>query len=171
MPLQRKLQIGCLSRRLFAWVLRRVHKLACKHMICLRAPGLWTMICLQADWQGLQGLQWYVNKHMVGKDIICSQATQRIPFVFIGIGPLNCVQIGIHLIPFGQSWFFFSKSAAMLLLKNKHNFTPSFIFSSPGDVSITAIAAPTAKRWTCPPACRHPQTHVSLLFRSKIPLG
>jgi len=39
----------------------------------------------------------------------------------------------------------FAKSAAMLLLKNKHNFTLSFIFSSPGDVSITAIAAPLQK--------------------------
>jgi hypothetical protein len=58
-----------------------------------------------------------------------------------------------------------------LLRKNKHYFKLSFIFSSPGDVSITAIAAPAAKRWACPPACCHPQMHVSLSSRSKIPLG
>ena len=51
MCLQRKLQIGCLPRHLFVWAQRRVHKLACNHMICLRAPGLWNMICLQTNWK------------------------------------------------------------------------------------------------------------------------
>ena len=43
-----------------------------KHMICLQARGLQTMICLQVDQQGLQGLQniSYVSKHVVGK--VCS---------------------------------------------------------------------------------------------------
>jgi hypothetical protein len=94
-----------------------------------------------------------------------------IPFVFLEIAPHSHVQTGIHMIPFGCSLGGFAKSAAMFLLKNKDNFTSSFIFSSPGDVSITAIAAPAAKKWTCPPACCHPQTHVSLLSRSKTPLG
>jgi hypothetical protein len=173
MRLQRKLQIGCLPRRLFAWVLRRVHELACKHMICSQAPGLWTMICLQADWQGSQGLQTYdmFTSIWLAKISYVPEPHKVIPFVFVGIGPLNCEQINIHMIPFGWSLGGFAKSAAMLLLKNKHNFTLSFIFWSPGDVSITAIAAPAARRWTCPPACRHPQTLVSLLSRSKIPSG
>jgi hypothetical protein len=63
----------------------------------------------------------------------------------------------------------FVQSAATLLLKNKHYFTESFIFPSPGDVSV-AIAAPTAKRQTYPPACCHPKPHASLLPRSKMPL-
>jgi hypothetical protein len=40
----------------------------------------------------------------------------------------------------------FDQSAAKLLMKNKHYFTYSFIFPSPGDVSFTATAAPAAKR-------------------------
>jgi hypothetical protein len=46
----------------------------------------------------------------------------------------------------------------------------SFIFLSPGDDSITAIAAAATKRWTHPPACCCPQSHASLLSRSKMPL-
>jgi hypothetical protein len=65
---------------------------------------------------------------------------------------------------------FFAQSAATLLLKNKHYFTLSFIFPSPGDVSITAIAPPADNRWTHPPACRRPQPHASLLSRSKMPV-
>jgi hypothetical protein len=45
-----------------------------------------------------------------------------IPFLFVGIGPLHCVQIGINMISLGG----FANSAAMLLLKNKHYFTLSF---------------------------------------------
>jgi hypothetical protein len=40
----------------------------------------------------------------------------------------------------------FAILAAMLLLKNMNYFTLSFIFSLPGDVSITTIAAPATKR-------------------------
>ncbi len=173
MHLQRKLKVGCLPRRLFAWVLWRVHELICKHMICLRAPGLQTMIFLQADWQGLQGLQTYdmFTSTWLAKISYVPKPRKVMPFVFVAIGPLNRVQIGIHMIPFGWSMGGFAKSAAMLLLKNNHYFTLSFIFSSPGDVSITAIVAPAAKRPTSPPACRCPQTHVSLSSSSKIPLG
>jgi hypothetical protein len=173
MHLQRKLKIGCLPRCLLTWVLRWVHELACKHMICLQAPGLQTMICLQVDSQGLQGLQTYdmFTSTWLAKTSHVPKPRKVIPFVFVGIGPLNHVQIGIHMIPFGWYLGFFAKSAALLLLKNKHTFTSSFIFSSPGDVSITAIAAPAAKRQTCPPAWCRPQMHVSLSSRSKIPLG
>ncbi len=48
------LDTGC-----FAWVPRQVHELACKHMICLQAHGLQSMIGSQADQQGSQGLQTY----------------------------------------------------------------------------------------------------------------
>jgi hypothetical protein len=58
----------------------------------------------------------------------------------------------------------------MFLLKNKHYFTSSCIFLSPGDVSVTAIAAPTAKRRTHTPSCCCPQPHASLSSRSKMPL-
>jgi hypothetical protein len=63
-----------------------------------------------------------------------------------------------------------AQSAATLLLKNKHYFTLSFIFLSPGDVFITAIAALATKRWIHPPACRRPEPHTSLSSRSKMPL-
>ncbi len=172
MRLQWRLQNGCLPRCLFAWVLRLVHKLAYKHMICLQAPGLQTMICLHADWHGLQGLQTYdmFTSMWLAKISYVPKPCKVIPFFFVGIGPLHRVQIGIHMIPFGWSLGFFSKSAAILLLKYKHYFTSSFIFSSPGDVPITVIATPAAKRWPCPPACHRPQMHESLSSKSKIPL-
>ncbi len=112
MCLQRKLQIGCLTRRLFAWVPRRVHKLACKHMICLQATGLGTMICLQANWQGLQGMQTYdmSTNTWLAKISYVPELHKVIPFVFVGIGPINRVQIGIHMIPFGWSLGGFAKS-------------------------------------------------------------
>ncbi len=108
---------------------------------------------------------------MVGKDIICSQAMQsntlcirrnRPPQSCANLHPYDSICLILGL---------FCQSAAMLLLKNKHYFTLSFVFSSPGDVSITAIATPATKRWTCPPACCRPQMHVSLLSRSMIPSG
>jgi hypothetical protein len=49
----------------------------------------------------------------------------------------------------------FAKSAAILLLKDKHYFTLSFIFSSAGDVSFTAIAASATKN-TDPSSCLPP---------------
>jgi hypothetical protein len=64
----------------------------------------------------------------------------------------------------------FVQSAATSPLKNKHYFTYSYLFPSPGDVSVTAIAAPAAKRLAYPPACCHPKPHASLLPRSKMPL-
>jgi hypothetical protein len=47
-------------RHAFALVPRWVHKLVRTHMICSPACGFQTMTCLQADQQGLQGLQTYV---------------------------------------------------------------------------------------------------------------
>ncbi len=94
-----------------------------------------------------------------------------IPFLFVGIGPFHHAQeIDIHMIWFGWSSGVFAQSAATLQLKSKHYFTLSYIFPSPGDVSVTAKAAPAIKRWTHPPACYCPQLHPSLLSRSKMPL-
>jgi hypothetical protein len=102
--LQRKLRTGCLPRRAFAWVPRRVHELACKHMICLQAHGMQTMICLQVVQQGSQGLQTYC-KHVVGKDIICLQATQNNTlFIHRNRNRPARVQIGIHLIHLADLW-------------------------------------------------------------------
>ncbi len=113
---------------------------------------------------------WYFESTWLAKISYVCKPCKIIPFLFIGIGPLYCVQIGIHMIQFGWSLRGFAQSAATLLLKNKHYITPSIIFPSPGDVSITAIAAFTAKRWTHPPACQRPQLHASLSSRSKMPL-
>ncbi len=140
--------------------------------ICSRARGLQTMICMQEDQQGSQCLRniWYVCKHVVGKDIMGLQGTQNNTlFICRNRPPPLCANWhpydSIQLIFRG-----FAQSAATSLLKNKHYFTSSCIFLSPGDVSITAIATPTAKRWTHPPACHRPQPHASLLARSKMPL-
>ncbi len=113
--LQRKLWIGCLPRRSFAWMLRRVHELARKHMICLRAHGLQTMICLHVDRQGLQGLQTFEMFASTWLERISyvSKPGKIIPFLFEGIGPLNHAQISIHMI-----WF--SLSSGFLLNQQQH---------------------------------------------------
>jgi hypothetical protein len=93
------------------------------------------------------------------------------PFLFNGIGPIHRAHIGIHMIQFSLSLGGFAHSAAISLLKNKHYFTSSFIFLSPGYDSVTAIAGASAKRGTHPPACHCPQLHASLSLRSKMPLS
>ncbi len=71
----------------------------------LQAPGFQTMICLQVNWQGLQGMQTYdmFMSTWLAKISYVPKPCKVIPFVFVGIGPLVCVQIGIHMIPFGWS--------------------------------------------------------------------
>ncbi len=84
--LQRILQIGCLPRHAFVSVPRRVHEMACKRMICSQARGLQTMICLQADQQGLQGLQTYdvfASMWLTKISYVC-EPHKIIPFLFIG---------------------------------------------------------------------------------------
>ncbi len=86
MRLQRKLQIGCLPRHAFAWVPRQIHELARKHMICSQARGLQTMICLQLDQQGLQGLQTYdmfASMWLTKISYIC-KPYKIIPFLSVG---------------------------------------------------------------------------------------
>jgi hypothetical protein len=141
-------------------------------MICLQARGLQTIICSQANQQGLGGLQTYdmFASTWLAKISYVSELRKTIPFSFKGIGPLHCAQIGIHMIQFGLSLGGFAQSAAKSLLKNKHYFTSSFMFPSLGDDFITAIAAAATKRRTHPPPCRCPQLHASLLSRSKMPL-
>jgi hypothetical protein len=82
--LQRKLWIGCLQRRAFARVPRPVHVMACKQLVCSQACGLWTMICLQADWQGLQSLQTYdmFASRWLAKISYFSKPRKIIPFLF-----------------------------------------------------------------------------------------
>jgi hypothetical protein len=143
----------------------------------LQVHGL--QICLQAISQGLQSLQMYdffASMWLAKIPYVC-KTSKIIPCLLIGIsplhrgiGPLHRAQIGIHIIQFGQSLVIFAQLSAILLLKHKHYFISSFIFPSPGDVSVTAIAAPAAKRRTHPPACRRPQPHASLSSRSKMPL-
>jgi hypothetical protein len=107
---------------------------------------------------------------VVGKDIICLQATQNNTlYICRKRPPPLCTNQ--HLKNSIRLIFvcFCSISSNVAIEKNQY-FTLSFIFLSPGDVSITAIAAPIAKRWTHPPDCCRPQPHVSLLSRSKMPL-
>jgi hypothetical protein len=51
-----------------------------------------------------------------------------------------------------------------------HYSTPSVTGGQKHTHTHTAIAAPATKRWTHPPACRHPQPYASLSSRSKMPL-
>ncbi len=98
--LQRKLQIGCLPRCAFAWVPRQIHVMAHKHLIFLQARGLQTMTWLQADQQGLQGLQTYgmfASTWLAKISYVC-KPHKIIPFFFLGIGPLHRVQIDIHMV-------------------------------------------------------------------------
>ncbi len=92
-----------LARRPFALVPRQVHVKAHKHLICLRARGSRTMICLKADQHGLQGLQTYdmfASTWLAKISYVC-KLRKIIPFLFLGIGPLHRVQIGIPMIGFG----------------------------------------------------------------------
>jgi hypothetical protein len=77
-------ELDACQRMLLHWS-RRVHKLACKHMICLRACALQTMICLQADQQELQGLQKYfmfASMWLTKISCVCKPHT-IIPFLFV----------------------------------------------------------------------------------------
>ncbi len=107
---------------------------------------------------------------MVSKDIICLQATQNNTlYICRNRPPPLCT----NKHPKNLIWLIFDcfcSISSNITIEKKHYFTLSLIFLSPGDVSITTIAAPIAKRWTHPPACCRPQPHASLLSRSKMPL-
>jgi hypothetical protein len=57
-----------------------------KHMICLQASGLQTMICLQADQRGLLGLQTYdvFASMWLTKISYVHEPCKMMPFLFIG---------------------------------------------------------------------------------------